>query len=67
MSRFFKVFVVAQAICYALASETLRRQDARRFLLPPEVLSRTGTRSAPQWRLAASRDCDGATGSFIAK
>jgi len=41
MSRLFKVFVVAPSICYALPAKTLRHQ-ARKFLLSPEVLSRTG-------------------------
>src|ERR1700688_1767592 len=40
MYRLFKVFVVAPSICYALPAKTLRHQ-ARRFLLSPEVLSRS--------------------------
>jgi hypothetical protein len=66
MYRLFKVFVVAPSICYALPGKTLRHQ-ARRFLLSPRgslphrsLISATG-------RVSASRDCDGATGSFIAR
>jgi hypothetical protein len=47
------------------ACETLRHQ-ARKFLLTAEVLSRTGPCFSATGRVSASRDCDGATGSFIA-
>src|SRR6202166_4758293 len=65
MSRLFKVFVAASPLCYAVpakrsGTKRVRSCSRQRFSPAPVPDQRT-------WRLAASRDRDGSTGSFIAK